>query len=82
MGLEASAVHEEVGTNPIAGTFTLSYRGARTALLPFDASATFIQRELSSLRAIDFDITVQKLAALSNKQQWVVTFEGIRGFLK
>jgi hypothetical protein len=49
-------------------------------LLPFDASADFTQREKSSLRASDFNITVQKLDVSSNNQEWIVTFEGIAGF--
>ncbi len=52
MGLEAHAVREEVGTHHLAGTLTLSYRGERTAAIPFDVSVVFVQRELSSLRTI------------------------------
>ncbi len=48
VGLEAHAVREEVGTNLLAGTLTFTYGGTYTALLPFDASADFIELRIRS----------------------------------
>ena len=68
VGLEANAGRKEVDT---LHTF-LSWNAHCLATFSMLA-LTFIQRELSSLRASDVNITVQKLVVSSNNQEWMAS---------
>lgn len=48
-----SVVRKVKGTEPLRGSFTVSFRGHETPALPYDATAHALQNELNNLGALD-----------------------------
>ncbi|CAE7827615.1 unnamed protein product, partial [Symbiodinium microadriaticum] len=82
----ASAASGIEGRAAVGGAFTLSFRGERTAPIPADASAQFVEAALEDLASVD-DVAVSRTllgtsstsGGATGVATWLVTFAPVSG---
>ena len=75
----------QTGTEPLGGSFALSFNGSMTVDLPFSASAVDVKIALQDLAGVGV-LTVDRVSVLingldRNAYAWTVTFESLPGKL-